>query len=87
MKIHLKLKLGIEGHRILRQGVFTVNIVSYKKDPEREAAITSYLWLKSIQREYSGRKIAIEQVLWDGADITNHVRQLKPVEMNNDLPF
>lgn len=61
--------VGPGGSKILQRGEFPVNLPNFKNDEFREAARVAKEFIEQIRRE-TGR-IQLEQVLYDGKDITH----------------
>lgn len=59
---------GRSGSRIFQRGEFPVNLRNFEIDEFREAARVARRFIKQIQRETG--EVQLEQVLYDGKDIT-----------------
>ncbi|MCM3180254.1 hypothetical protein [Cytobacillus horneckiae] len=88
MKVVIETQLDVEGNRGLRRGEFYIKDSEFKKDADWFISIKAYEWIQQQIAEYGGRKTEIVKVTWNEEhDITEIVKQVRPIEPMDDLPF
>lgn len=88
MKINIEVHLNIEGNRMISQGSFEVNNQSFRADPSFTAAVEAYRLIEKIKNETGRRKTIIEKATYNGTiDITQTVKEIRPVVDEGSLPF
>ncbi len=88
MKVIIQTILNVEGNRGIRNGEFYVRDSEFKKDPDFAVAVVAYEWIQHQWRESGCRDMIIEKVTWNEEnDITEDVKQIRPVIKDDDLPF
>ncbi|MFS0591701.1 hypothetical protein AB1L05_08875 [Cytobacillus horneckiae] len=88
MRVLIETQLDVEGNRGLRRGNFDIKNSEFKKDPDWYISILAYEWIQKQISEYDGRKTEIVKVTWNEEnDITEIVKQIRPIEPIDDLPF
>lgn len=88
MKVVIETYLNIEGNRGSRLGEFFVPDRDFKKDPNFAVAVVAYEWIQQQKSETGQRETIIEKVTWNEKnDITELVREIRPVLPEDNLPF
>lgn len=88
MKIIIETRLNIEGNRNMRRGEFFVNDRDFNADPHFTVGIIAYEWIEKQKAETGQRTTIVEKVIWnDEHDITELVKEIRPLEPVDDLPF
>lgn len=88
MEVLIETQLRIEGSRSMRRGSFNVNNKEFEENPDFTIGIVAYEWIQSQIRETGCRQTTIEKVTWDDQhDITELVKQIRPIEPPDNLPF
>lgn len=88
MKVLIETQLNVDGNRGLRRGEFFIRNSDFKKDQDWHVSIKAYEWIQEQISEFGGRKTEIIKVTWNEEnDITEIVKQIRPIEPIDDLPF
>ncbi|KQL20462.1 hypothetical protein [Cytobacillus solani] len=88
MKVHIAIHLNVEDSISASRATFYVKDSDFKKDADFAVGIIAYEWIQSRRREFGFRRMEIEKVIWDEQhDITDLVKQIRPIEPPDDLPF
>jgi hypothetical protein len=88
MKVLIETQLKIEGNAGMRRGQFYVNDKEFKENPDFTVGVIAYEWIQKQKAEFGHRHTVIEKVVWnDQHDITDLVKQIRPIEPPDNLPF
>lgn len=88
MKVLIETHIRVEGTGNMRRGEFFVNDQEFKEDPDFTVGVVAYEWIEQQKRETGFRDTDIEKVIWnDEHDITELVKQIRPIKPVDDLPF
>ncbi|WP_433958835.1 hypothetical protein [Cytobacillus horneckiae] len=88
MKVLIEIQLNVEGNRGLRRGEFHIKESEFRKDADWFISIKAYEWIQQQIAEYGGRKTEITKVKWNEEhEITEIVKQIRPIDPVDDLPF
>ncbi|MEK3855922.1 hypothetical protein [Cytobacillus sp. FSL H8-0458] len=88
MNVIIQTTLNIEGNRGFRNGEFFVPDREFNKDPNFAVAVVAFKWIQQQMNETGHRETIIEKVTWNEKnDITQIVREIKPVLPEDNLPF
>ncbi len=87
--MNITIKIIYKGYEVktLSQGSFEVRNNQFKRDPQGEAALMAYKWIKQIRRESHLSEI-IKVAYNEENDITGIVKQMDNAPIPDlDLPF
>lgn len=88
LKVIIETRLIIEGNHNMRRGEFFINDREFKADPDFAVSVIAYEWIERQKAETGYRDTIIEKVVWNEVnDITDLVKQIRPIEPVDDLPF